>query len=150
MAGCPRRCETTTKQLGPDEICIRMDVGGDMTTAPGIQVVNVSGFKVRGNQVGATFDLVVAPLNWSEAQAHSFEDALKESYPDLNPYRQTFEQVDTDGPVIAPTTVERLSIRWIGDLQGPVPREKVEAEFASRRQSVLSLLVDHVGKTNVE
>ena len=123
-----------------------MDVGGDMTTAQGIQVVNVSGFKVRGNQVGATFDLVVAPFNWGEAQARSFEDALKESYPDLYPYRQTFEQVDTDGPVIAPTIVERLLIRWIGDLPGPVPREKVEAEFASRRQSVLSLLVDHVGK----
>lgn len=43
-----------------------------MATAQGIQVVNVSGFKVRGNKVGASFDLVVAPLNWSEAQALSF------------------------------------------------------------------------------
>jgi len=127
-----------------------MDVGGDMTTAQGVQVVNVSGFKVRGNQVGASFDLMVAPLNWREAEALSFEDALKESYPDLHPYRQTFEQSDADGPVIAPTTVERLSIRWIGDLPGPVPRKKVEAAFAARRQAVLSLLVDHLGKLNDE
>ena len=121
-----------------------------MTTAPGVQVVNVRGFKVRGNKVGASFDLVVAPLNWSEAQALSFAEALKESYPDLYPYRHTFEQFDTAGPVIAPTTVERLSIRWIGDLPGPVPREKVEAAFAARRQAVLSLLVDHLGKLNDE
>ena len=123
-----------------------MDVGGDMTTAQGVQVAKVSGFKVRGNQVGATFDLVVAPLNWSEAEALSFEDALKECHPDLYPYRHTFAQFDTDDPVIAPTTVERLSIRWIGDLPGPVPREKVEPAFVARRRAVLSLLVDHVGK----
>ena len=43
--------------------------GENMTTAQGIQVVKVSGFKLRENKVGTTFDLVVAPLNWSEAQA---------------------------------------------------------------------------------
>ncbi len=84
-----------------------------MTTAQGVQVVNVSGFKVRGNKVGAFFDLVVAQLNWSEALALLFEDRLKERYPDLNPYRQTFEQFDSGGPVIAPATVARLSIRQL-------------------------------------
>lgn len=99
-----------------------------------------SKFKVRGNQVSATFDVVVANLKWTEEDAAAFTKAVREEHSDLYAYRVRFEELTGDGEVLAPTTVERLSFRWIGELSGPEPREKVEAEFAARRQVVMAML----------
>ena len=119
-----------------------------MTKVHDSRVVNISGFKVRGNQVSATFDVVVAPLKWTEAQATEFKKVLRERQPDMYCYALRYDESAGDGPIIAPIPVERLSIRWIGDLPGPAPREKVEAEFASRRQALLSMLSDRSGESD--
>ena len=118
-----------------------------MTKTHDFQVINVSEFKVRGNRVNATFYVVVAPLNWTEAQAIEFEGVLRERQPDLYCYALRYDESAGDGPIIAPIPVERLSFRWIGDLPGPAPRVKVEAEFASRRQALLSMLSDRSGES---
>ena len=52
-------------------MCGRTDVTGGMTKAHDFQVVNVSGFKVRRNQVSATLD-VVAPFKWSGEGLNDF------------------------------------------------------------------------------
>ncbi len=104
------------------------------------QVENISKFGVRGNKISATFDVVIAMLNWTEAQASEFTNNVYENNPDLFPYAFQFEQITDDELEIGPTTVERMSFRWIRSLNGPEPREKLEDEFASRRQDLLLLL----------
>ena len=105
-----------------------------------LQIENVSGFKVRGHKVSATFEVVIAPLKWTEVEAVEFTNAVGNSHPDLLASRLFFEQSDADGEVLSPTPVERVRFRWIGELDGPQPREKVEAEFDSRQAVVVSML----------
>ena len=111
-----------------------------------IQVKVISNYEVRGKTVSASFDLVVATLKWTEAQAVEFTDGVYESHPDLYPCALACEQSAEDDPVISPTPVECLRFRWIGELSGPEPHEKVDEEFASRRQVVLSMLTDYLEK----
>lgn len=99
-----------------------------------------SEFKVRGNQVSATFDVLVPELEWTEDDAVAFTESVNDKHPDLYSYTLQFQELTGDGAMLMPTPVERLSFRWIGKLSGPEPREKVEAEFAARRQVVVALL----------
>ena len=108
-----------------------------------VQVDNISKFGVRGNNISATFDVVIAALEWTEEQAVEFTNTVYDSNPDLFPYALQFEQIAGDEVEIGPTTVERMSFRWIRNLNAPEPREKLKEEFASRRQEVLSLLSRH-------
>lgn len=103
-----------------------------------------SGFKVQGERVSATFDVLIAALQWTKVQASAFTNAVYERNPDLFPYAFRFPERDvSEQDIIAPTAVERLSFRWTRDLTGPEPREKLEQEFASRRNLVLTLLSDY-------
>ena len=111
-----------------------------------VQAKVTSKYEVQGNKVSARFDVMIATLKWTEAQAVEFTDSVYKSHPDLYPYALAFEQSAEDGPVISPTPVERLQFRWIGELSGPEPREKIDEEFASRRQVVLSMLDDYLEK----
>jgi len=104
-----------------------------------------SGFKVQGDRVSATFDVLIAALQWTEAQATAFTGAVYESNPDLFPYALRYpEPLVGKLDVIAPAAVQRLSFRWTRELTGPEPREKLEQEFASRRKAVLTLLGDYL------
>ena len=111
------------------------------------QVENVSGFKVRGEQISATFDVVVTslPLPVTEEDVGIIDAILRDSHHGVYLYNYTFEDFDADGAVFSPTYVERLSFRWIGDLIRPRPREQVEAAFAAQKQAVLSCLNDCLG-----
>ena len=121
-----------------------------MAKAHEFQVVNISGFQVRGHRVSATFDVVVAPLNWTEAQGEAFEEIVNERFPELYCDTLRYDKSAGEGPVISPISVERMSFRWIGELAGPTPREKIEAEFAAQRQVVLTMLDIHLGKCTYE
>ena len=123
--------------------------GGDVIKEHDIQAKVTSKYEVQGNKVSARFDVMVATLKWTEAQAVEFTDSVYKIHSDLYPYALAFEQSAEDGPVISPTPVERLQFRWIGELSGPEPREKVDEEFASRRQVVLSMLDDYLEKQAV-
>ncbi len=107
-------------------------------------VENISKFGVRGNKISATFDVVISGLKWSEAEASEFTKSVYESNPDLFPYSFQFEQITGDELEIGPTMVESMSFRWIRSINGPEPREKLEDEFASRRQELLSLLSHYI------
>lgn len=104
-----------------------------------------SGFKVQGERVSATFDVSIAALQWTNAQATAFTDQVYDCNPDLFPYALRFPELDmAEQDFIAPTAVERLSFRWTRELTGPEPREKLEDEFASRRQMVVDLLIEYL------
>jgi len=45
-----------------------------------------SEFKVRGNQVSATFDILVSELQWTEEDAVAFMESVNDKHPDLYSY----------------------------------------------------------------
>ena len=118
-----------------------------MTKAHDVQVEKVRLLTVRGNEIDAAFVVMIAALKWSKAQADAFTDAVYERHPDLFAYDYHYEQLPDDAQTYRPTTVERISFRWLREINGPEPREKVEAEFAARRQVLLSMFSDYESKS---
>ena len=121
-----------------------------MTKAHDFRVVNVSGFKVRGDHILAAFVVGIAALKWSKARADEFAGALRKRHPDLIAYEYQYERIPDESEMLRPTIVEHIKFAWRREIKGPEQRADVNKEFAARRHAVLSMLADYAGKPNGE
>ena len=107
-----------------------------------VQFEKISPFEVRGNEIQLLFVMVVAALEWSEADAEAFACAARKSHPELYGYTYQYERLPPDPQIYRPATVERIDFCWRRELSGPVPREQLEAEYDTLRQALVSLASD--------
>ena len=108
----------------------------------GFPVERISHIYVRGNEINGTFDVNVSDLQWTEEDTTEFLRDVCKSGLDLHRNNVYFKALSGNELEIGPATVVRISLWWKRPLQGPEPRERLEKEFASRREEAVALLSD--------
>lgn len=111
-----------------------------VTEDNGFRIERISQIYVRGNEVNGTFDVGVSDLDWTEEEATRFLSAVCEQGLDLHRNNIYFESLSGNEVEIGPAKVVRISLWWKRQLKGRELREKLETEFASRREEVITLL----------
>ena len=111
-----------------------------MTEDSAVHVERISQIYVRGNEINGTFDVGVSDLDWTEDDATEFLRDVCDKGLDLHRNNVYFETLSGNEIEIGPAKVVGISLWWKRQLKGREPRERLEKEFAARRQDVLALL----------
>ena len=113
-----------------------------------LEVKNVSAIYVQGSEIAGTFDVMAPSLKWTEGEADEFFRLIIHAAPDV--YRNTIhiQPLSDDEHEICPDRVIGLGFYWHRKLEACEPRENLEAEFASRQESVFKLLSEQLSKVD--
>ena len=111
-----------------------------------LEIKNVSAIYVRGNEIAGEFDVMAITLNWTEDEANEFFRIVMHTAPDIHRNNIYIQPLSGDEQEICPSRITGLGFFWHRKLDGCESREKLEAEFASRQESVMKLLTEQLSK----